>query len=119
MSFFLQSMAMLLPMRIEKALWDGDALVLSAKGWTFTTESVWRVSKDGKVLLTCWDDCAQSFVSELLDLFIVEVSWLVFQQPIDPCFKLSDGRTLSVFCSVSTDPWIMEFSDGAIYVGNT
>ncbi|MEN8638243.1 hypothetical protein [Pseudomonas sichuanensis] len=119
MNAFLQAVALLLPMKIERVFWDGDRLMLFSVGWNFQTESAWRVSKDGKLLFACWDDDARDLVSDFLNLSVLEVSWLVDSQPIDPCFKLSDGRVLNVFCSSSTEPWVMELTNGGIYVGNT
>lgn len=119
MNEFLQAAAIFLPIKIERVLWDGNTLMLFSVGWSFQTESAWRVSKDGELLFACWDDDAPVLVSEFLGLSVLEVSWLVDNQPIDPCFKLSDGRVLNIFCSSSTEPWIMEFSNGATYVGNT
>ncbi|MDF9755858.1 MULTISPECIES: hypothetical protein [Pseudomonas] len=119
MNKFLQAVAILLPIKIERVLWDGDKLMLFSLGWSFQTESAWRVSKDGDLLFACWDNDASDLVSGLLNLSVLEVSWLIDDQPIDPCFKLSDGRVLNVFCSSSTEPWVMELSGGAVYVGNT
>jgi len=119
MNNFLQAVALLLPLKIEKVFWDGDTLMLFSAGWSFRTESAWRVSRAGELLFACWDDDALDHVSELLGLSIVEVGWLIDAQPIDPFFKLSDGRILNAFCSSPTVPWLMEFSDGAVYLGNT
>jgi len=44
---FLQAVALLLPMKIERVFWDGDILMLFSAGWSFQTESAWRVSKGG------------------------------------------------------------------------
>ena len=119
MNKFLQVVALLLPMKIERVFWDGDILMLFSAGWSFRTGSAWRVSKGGKLLVACWDDDALDFVSALSGLSIVEVGWLIDAQPIDPFFRLSDGCILTTFCSSSTDPWLMEFSDGAVYIGST
>lgn len=119
MNKLLQAVALLLPMKIERVFWDGDTFMLFSAGWSFRTESAWRVSKGGELLFACWDDDALEHVSELLGLSIVEVGWLIDAQPIDPFFKLSDGRVLNAFCSSSTEPWLMEFSDGVVYLGNT
>ena len=73
----------------------------------------------GGLLFACWDDDALDHVSELLVLSIVEVGWLIGAQPIVPFFILFDGRVLNAFFSSSTEPWLMEFSDGAVYLGNT
>ena len=118
MNTFLQTVALLLPIKIERVFWDGDTLMLFSAGWRFRTESVWRVSKEG-LLFACWDDDALDHISEFLGLSIIEVGWLIDSQPIDPFFKLSDGRVFSIFCSSSTDPWLMEFPNGTVYVGNT
>ncbi|WP_439850254.1 hypothetical protein ACTACG_20475 [Pseudomonas syringae] len=119
MNNFLQAVAILLPIKIERLTWDGDTLILYSANCIFRTESAWRVSKDNKLLFACWDEDALALVSELLDLYVTEVSWLIDDQPIDPCFKLSDGRVLHVFSSLSTEPWFMELSDNAVYLGNT
>lgn len=119
MNKFLQAVAELLPLKIEEILWDGDTLVLSSADWRFKTESVWRVSKNNEIQFTCWDSSACNFVSDFIGCYITAIGWLVEKQPIDPCFKLSDGRVLSVFCSLSADPWFMEFSGGEIYLGNS
>lgn len=119
MTSLFQAMALFLPVRIERVFWDGDTLMLFSKDWTFRTESVWRVSKDEDLLFTCWDDCASELISIFSDQCIQVFSWLADGHPIDPCFKFSNGVVLSVFCSLSTDPWVMEFADGAVYVGNT
>lgn len=119
MNTFLQAVALLLPMKIERVFWDGDTLMLSSASWRFRTESAWRVSNGEGLLFACWDDDALDHVSDLLGLYIVDVGWLIDDQPIDPFFKLSDGRVFNVFCSSSVVPWLMEFSDGTVYVGNT
>lgn len=108
-----------LHMEIERVFWDGDTLLLSSADWSFRTESAWRVSKVEELLFACWDDDVLDHVSELLGLSIIEVGWLIDAPPIDPFFKLSDGRILNIFCSSSTEPWLMEFSDGAVNLGNT
>lgn len=119
MNTFMQTMALLLPMKIERVFWDGDTLMLFSADWNFRTESAWRVSKGRELLFACWDESALDHVSELLGLSIIEVGWLIDAQPIDPFFKLSDGRVLNTFCSSSTEPWLIEFSNGAVYLGNT
>lgn len=47
MNKFLQAVALFLPMKIERVFWGGDTLLLSSAGWSFRTESAWRVSKGG------------------------------------------------------------------------
>ncbi len=47
MNTLLQAVALLLPMKIERVFWDGDTLMLFSAGWSFRTESAWRVSKGG------------------------------------------------------------------------
>ena len=115
----LQAVSLLLPMKIERVFWDGDTLMLFSADWSFRTESAWRVSKGDRLLFACWDDDALEYVSEFLGLSITEVGWLINTQPIDPFFKLSDGCVLNVFCSSSTEPWLMDFLGGAVYLGNT
>ncbi|MDG9884247.1 hypothetical protein N7650_15525 [Pseudomonas sp. GD04058] len=119
MTKFLQAVALLLPIKIERVFWDGDILMLFSAGWRFRTRGAWRVSKGGKLLVAYWDDDSLDFVSALSGLSIVEVGWLIDAQPIDPFFRLYDGRILTTFYSSSTDPWLVEFSDGAVYIGNT
>lgn len=47
MNTLMQAVALLLPMKIERVFWDGDTLMLFSAGWSFRTESAWRVSKGG------------------------------------------------------------------------
>lgn len=49
MNNVLQAVALLLPLKIERVLWDGDTLMLFSAGWSFRTESAWRVSRGGGI----------------------------------------------------------------------
>lgn len=108
MSNIFQAMALFLPIKIERASWDVNTLVLHSMSWSFRTESAWRVSKDDKLLFACWDEGVLELVSGFVNLFIIEAGWLIEDQPIDPFFKLSDGRVLNVFCSSSIEPWCIQ-----------
>ncbi|MCV4275459.1 hypothetical protein OH710_22700 [Pseudomonas capsici] len=119
MNDFLHAVANFLPTKIERVLWDGDSLIVLTKDWNFRTESVWRVSKNEQLLFACWDSDAYDLIANFSGQSILEVSWLIDGQPMDPCFKLSDGRMLNIFCSLSTEPWVMEFANGAVYLGNS
>lgn len=119
MKKILQDLEGFLPVEVDEVLWDGDTLIMSSAAWCFRSGSVWRVSGEEGMLCGCWDDEAFEYASSLSGLSVVEVGWLVSDLPIDPYFKLSDGRVLSVFCSVSCEPWFMEFSSGNIYMGNS
>jgi hypothetical protein len=114
-----EALAILLPIKTEQVSWGGDTLMLSSKNWIFRTESVWRVSKNHRLQFTCWDGDASTLVSNFLGVSVVEVNWLIGTQPIDPAIRLSDGCVLEVFCSSSIDPWVMEFSGGVVYLGNS
>jgi len=119
MSAFFEAVALLLPIKIEQVSWDGDTLMLSSAAWSFRTASAWRVSKDYELQFACWDDDARILVSQFLGTSVVEFNWIINRQPIDPSIKLSDGCVLDVFCSTSIEPWVMELSDEAIYIGNS
>jgi hypothetical protein len=113
-----EAVALFFPIKIEQVSWDGDTLILSTADWSFRTESVWRVSKNHKLQFACWDDDAPVLISDFLGASIIEIKWITDAQPIDPSIKLSDGRVLDVFCSISIEPWVMELSSGAVYLGN-
>lgn len=108
-----------LPLFIKASDWNGDSLTISGDGWSFTTNSVWRISCDNCLLLACWDDEVDGRVEALVGLSIIEMSWVVSTQPIDPSFKLSNGQRLDIFCSFSSEPWVLTLPDNKVYVGNS
>ncbi|WP_144076980.1 hypothetical protein [Salinicola socius] len=107
------------PLHIKNVEWDGDFLVISGDNWKFVTNSVWRISQGKELLFACWDDQVDTTIEELIGLSVVSMSWVNNDQPIDPSFILSDDRRLDVFCSYSSEPWVMDLPDNSVYVGNT
>lgn len=116
---FLKLVVSCLPLFIEKVEWDGDSLVLSGDDWSFVTNSAWRVSKDKELLFACWDSLEDVCAGGMEGLSVIDVSWVIKEQPIDPSFILSDGRRIDVFCSSFAEPWIMNLPDDNVYVGNS
>lgn len=116
---FLKLILSFLPLCIKNVKWDGDSLVLSGDNWGFVSGSAWRVSQGKELLFACWDDQAGMRIEELIGLPVVNMSWITSGQPIDPSLILSDGRRIDVFCSSSSEPWVMTLPDGGIYVGNS
>ncbi|MBD2837292.1 hypothetical protein ID144_09615 [Pseudomonas sp. JM0905a] len=116
---FISLFTYFLPLYVKDVEWDGDFLIISGDGWSFVTSSAWRISKDKELLIACWDDDANELIEHLVGLEIIDLSWIFGDQPIDPSFIFSDGRKLDVFCSSSYEPWVINFPDGSIYIGNS
>ncbi|WP_298837959.1 hypothetical protein [uncultured Salinicola sp.] len=116
---FLKLVANFLPLCIKEIEWDGDSLIVSGDNWSFFTSSVWRVSRDKDMLFACLDDQVNTRIEELVGLSVVNISWIVSDQPIDPSLILSDGRRLDVFCSFRYEPWVMSLPNDNVYIGNS
>lgn len=116
---FLNFFSKFLPLKIEFVSWNEDNLTISGNDWSFTTNSAWRVSKDNKLLFACWDENVINSVKELMDISIINMSWIDDAQAIDPLFSLSDGSRLEIFCTSSLEPWVLRCPDSNIYIGNS
>lgn len=114
---FLGVVMSFLPLRIKRAEWDSDYLVISGDNWSFSSCSAWRMSQSKVLLFACWDDQANISINELVGLSVESVSWITSDLPIDPSFFFSDGRRLDVFCTSVFDPWVMNLPNGNVYVG--
>jgi hypothetical protein len=58
MFYFLKLVMSFSSLRINSIEWDGDFLNVSGDGWSFSSSSAGRVSKDDDMLFACWDDQA-------------------------------------------------------------
>ncbi|MAX56555.1 MAG: hypothetical protein CL537_13765 [Alcanivoracaceae bacterium] len=108
-----------LPLKAEKVLWDGDALVISGDGWFFSTLSAWRVSSGGVVQFACWDKNIDKFLDELEGLDVVAVNHQGAIISVDPVFELSDGRMLEIFSTDTVEPWVLRLPNGEVYSGGS
>ena len=114
---FLSSVRSYLPLAIKGVTWDGDSLILYGHEWSFTTSSAWRVMRNNKLLFACWDDEVAAYLESLIGASVVEVAWLLNEQPFDPSLVLSDNKKLDVFSSSSYEPWVLKLP-GITYVGD-
>ncbi|MFB4392843.1 hypothetical protein [Pseudomonas sp. LS_1] len=119
MNNFMGSVLSFLPLCIERVEWDGDSLVVSGDDWSFSTSSAWRVSKGKELSFACWDEDAAACIEGLVHLSVIDFSWVRADQPIDPSFIFCDGRRLDVFCSFSSEPWVLRLPGDGVYLGNS
>jgi len=54
-----------LPLQIDKIEYNSDILTIYGKGWKFTKQSAWRVSKNSDLLFACFSKNAEDLVKEL------------------------------------------------------
>ncbi len=116
---FLRVASSYFPLEIKEVIWVDDNLIISGEAWSFSTLSVWRVSKGSELLFTCWDDPVEKGLMRLVGLSLENISWININQPIDPSLIFTDGSRLDVFSSFAQDPWVFRLPSGVTYVGNS
>lgn len=109
----------LFPLVIKQVSWDGDTLIVTGEGWSFSTISAWRIIEGESVQFACWDRDIGKQVNSLEGLSLVAVQPQGSSIGVDPTFQLSDGRRLEVFSTDTVEPWTLKLPDGNVYVGGT
>jgi hypothetical protein len=100
-------LASMLPMTIRDAAFVDPTLTLGGEGWSFSSDSAWRVTSRG-VLAYGWSQAgAPDLVWELCGQAIVSVAPQSSLMAGDPAFELSSGQWLEIFSDQPTDPWCL------------
>jgi hypothetical protein len=104
---FLAAVRELLPLRIERAIYQNEVLSLSGPEWTMASMAPWRVGSDHRLLFGWETEAAGERVAGLRGLDIVSVAPQSGSVGTDPCFTLSDGTFLELFATHPLEPWTM------------
>ena len=105
------------PLKIEKANFVSETLILSGRDWSLSTLSAWRVTEDGRIVYGCFDEGFENKVSQLAGLEVVDIFFSNKNQDDDPSFVLSDGKVLEVFSSIMVEPWVLKLPSVGIFTG--
>lgn len=93
------------------AAWRGISLV--GQGWAFSAGRGWRVLNPDRTLAYSWmTPDVDSYVTDLVGLYVAAVTPQSCTTTTDPVIYLSDGRSLEVFTGDPLTPWIMRLPNG-------
>lgn len=104
-----------LPLAFEAVDWDGNTLNLSGADWSFSTESAWRVTSDGKIVAGCWDADSRQVIEQLIGQLIVSIEAIPTKVSGDLALIFSGGRKVEIFATFASDAWVFRIPNGKIF----
>jgi hypothetical protein len=115
--FFIEKTESVLPLLIEQAKCEKEALSISGDSWSFSTSSAWRVvSKEG--LCFGWESTGvETEVGSLEGISIVGVKAIGIGN-LDIQFELENGRYIESFTAQRYEPWELKLPDNTIMVAD-
>ena len=95
------------PLTIECAEFKDPQLSLWGEGWSFSTNSPWRLIRDYMIKLGSLDDVAEQSIRGFVDSQVVEFRELKSAPNFDIGLRLSNGDELQILCASTDENWVL------------
>lgn len=91
------------------AAWASETLTIWGDGWSFSTMSSWRLSRNGAFVASSSHD--PEIAADLLrNTVLVEVRARPGLAADDPVLSFDCGLLLEVTCDLPVEPWVFKFA---------
>lgn len=107
----------LLPLNVERSVYDAGRLTLLGKNWSLTIKSSWRVVGNNNDFFGGAEEGGSVYIKEIKDIQIVATQVQSSDFPIDPVLFFSNGYRLELFTSTTHEGWKFQLPSGQMIVG--
>lgn len=119
MKGFIEGLSELLPLHMRDIKTEGEEISLLGEGWEFITDNPWRITLNGKVVLSSEIQQGDEVVKSILLSSIDKIGTQSVSLEIDPIFYFSNGMILEIFSINDFEFWVFDVIGSKIYVGGS
>lgn len=108
----------LLPLKVEKILYESGCLILFGKDWSLTVPSSWRIIGKGNNFFGGAEQKGWDTVNELKNSTMIAVDCQSPEFPIDPVLFFSNSMRLELFTSTAQTAREFKLPSGKVISGS-